>query len=174
MLGDLVELISEEPLTRAQILTELTARGHPAFEAGPVNVLMPWVAYQGLAVGDADGRWLASEPPAPVDADEALATLAERYLAGYGPATAGDLARWSGLPLGTARRALDAAEPPEPGDPPEPAAAQLLGGFDTVMLGYESREPVAGRASTTGGSCRAAASSRPWCSRTDGRWERGS
>jgi hypothetical protein len=142
VLGDLVELISAEPLTRAQILDGLAAKGHPEFAAGPVNVLMPWVAYQGLAVGDVEGRWRAGDPPAPIDADEALSTLAERYLAGYGPATARDLARWSGLPLGTARRALDAAELPEPGDPPEPAAAQLLGGFDTVMLGYESREPV--------------------------------
>jgi hypothetical protein len=142
VLGDLVEMIAGEPLTRAEILEELAAKGHPEFAEGPVNVLMPWVAYQGLAVGDSDGRWRASDPPAHVDADEALATLAARYMAGYGPATDGDLARWSGLALGTARRALDAAEAAEPGDPPEPARAQLLGGFDTVMLGYQSREPV--------------------------------
>ena len=80
-----------------------------------------------------------------MDPDEALATLARRYMAGYGPASAADLARWSGLALGTARRALDAAgpqDPPPDDDPPETAPAQLLGGFDTVMLGYESREPV--------------------------------
>jgi hypothetical protein len=100
------------------------------------------VAYQGLAVGDSDGRWRASDPPAHVDADEALATLAARYMAGYGPAAAGDLARWSGLALGTTRRALAAVKAREPADPPEPARAQLLGGFDPVMLGYESREPV--------------------------------
>jgi hypothetical protein len=143
VLGDLVELISEQPLTRAQILERLAAKGHPEFEAGPMNVVMPWVVYQGLAVGDSEGRWMASDPPPGMDADEALATLAERYLQGYGPATAGDLARWSGLALGTARRALDAAGPPEaPEDPPDPAPAKLLGGFDTIMLGHESREPV--------------------------------
>ena len=142
VLGDLVELIAGRPLTRAQILERLAAKGHPAFEQGAVNVLMPWVAYQGLAVGDAEGRWRATEPPARVDEDEALATLGGRYLAGYGPATARDLARWSGLPLGMARRALDAAEPAPDREPPEPAAVQLLGGFDTLMLGYERREPV--------------------------------
>ena len=145
VVGDLVELISAGPLTRAQIMARLEAKGHPAFEAGPVNVVMPWVAYQGLAVGDTEGRWRASDPPPPMDGDEALATFARRYMAGYGPATAADLARWSGLALGTARRALDAAGPPDPppdDDPPEPAPVQLLGGFDTVMLGYESREPV--------------------------------
>lgn len=145
VLDDLVELISEQPLTRGQILAELAAGGHPAFEAGPVNIVMPWVAYQGLAVGDSEGRWLGSDPPPEMDRDEALATLARRYMAGYGPATAADLARWSGLALGTARRALDAAGPPDPApdsEPPEPAPARLLGGFDTVMLGYESRGPI--------------------------------
>ena len=142
VLGDLVEMIAGEPLTRTQILEGLAAKGHPVFAPGPVNVLMPWVAYQGLAVGDSDGRWRAGDPPPQVDADEALATLAARYTAGYGSATAGDLARWSGLALGTARRALDAVEAREPSDPPAPARAQLLGGFDPVMLGYESREPV--------------------------------
>ena len=141
-LGDLVDLIEGRPLTRAEILEGLAAKGHPAFEQGAVNVLMPWVAYQGLAVGDAEGRWRASDPPERMDGDEALATLAQRYMAGYGPATAGDLARWSGLPLGATRRALDTAAPPPELDPPEPAPAQLLGGFDTLMLGYESREPI--------------------------------
>jgi hypothetical protein len=107
-----------------------------------VNVLMPWVVLQGLAVGDSDGRWRASDPPGAVDGDEALATLADRYLAGYGPATARDLARWSGLALGVARRALDAAATAPDDDPPEPPEVRLLGGFDPVMLGYESREPV--------------------------------
>ena len=143
VLGDLIALISEQPLTRAEILAELQRRGHARFDGGPVNVLMPWVVLQGLAVGDSEGRWLASDPPARVDPDEALATLARRYLAGYRPATAGDLARWSGLALGTARRALEAAgTPDEDPDPPAPGPARLLGGFDPVMLGYESREPV--------------------------------
>jgi hypothetical protein len=40
--------------------------------------------------------------------DEALAELARRYVDGHGPAQVRDLAWWSGLPLGEAKRALEA------------------------------------------------------------------
>ena len=116
---------------------------------------MPWAAAQGLVAGLPDGRYRAAEPPPAVDAELALATLARRYLAGYGPAAAADLASWSGLPLGTARRALDAAGAsrerpascspcPAPWTPPPPPAprALLLAAFDTAMLGYRSRAPL--------------------------------
>ena len=101
-----------------------------------------------------DGRYLAAQPPPAADADLALATLARRYLAGYGPASAADLAWWSGLPLGAARRALAAAAPTEtvgelfalPGTfevaPPAAPPALLLAAFDTTMLGYRRREPL--------------------------------
>jgi hypothetical protein len=115
---------------------------------------MPWAAAQGLVAGLPDGRYRAAEPPPAVDAELALATLARRYLAGYGPAAAADLASWSGLPLGTARRALAALGPTEaagellalPGTldaaPPPAPPALLLAAFDTTMLGYRSREPL--------------------------------
>jgi len=88
-----------------------------------------------------------------VDPDLALATLARRYLAGYGPAAAADLASWSGLPLSTARRALAALEHVEtvgellalPGAfdaEPQAPPALLLAAFDPVMLGYRTREPL--------------------------------
>jgi hypothetical protein len=51
-------------------------------------------------------------PPAPPRAgDEALAELAIRYLRGHGPAQDVDLAWWSGLTIGDARRAMAAAGP---------------------------------------------------------------
>lgn len=51
-------------------------------------------------------------PPAPARSrDEALAELARRYVQGHGPAQAVDLAWWSGLSLGDARRGLAAASP---------------------------------------------------------------
>ena len=90
-----------------------------------------------------------------MDEEQALATLARRYLAGYGPASAADLAYWSGLGLGAARRAFEAAGELEragdlralPGtldaeEPPPVPRALLLAAFDTVLLGYRSREPV--------------------------------
>jgi len=48
-------------------------------------------------------------PSRPRERDEALAELATRYVQGHGPAQDIDLAWWSGLTLGDARRALDAA-----------------------------------------------------------------
>jgi hypothetical protein len=101
-----------------------------------------------------DGRLRASDPPAGVDADEAFATLVHRYLAGYGPATEADLARWSGLPLGALRRGIAAIEPLEragdllalPGtldaDVPPAPDVRLLPAFDTLLLGWRTREVV--------------------------------
>jgi winged helix DNA-binding protein len=97
--------------------------------------------------------WLG-EPPA-VDRDATLAELARRYLAGHGPASERDLARWSGLPLGDARSGLaaiageiddaggglvDLAGRPAPADAPP----RLLGAFEPLLLGWESRDDVVG------------------------------
>jgi len=154
MLDDIVTVLRDGPLDRAGLLRELAARGHPGLSQRSVNVLMPWAAAQGLVAGLPDGRYRAAELPAPVDAELARATLARRYLAGYGPAAAEDLAWWSGLPLGAARRALAAQGPTEaagdllalPGtadaDPPPAPRALLLAAFDTTMLGYRRRTPL--------------------------------
>ena len=151
-----VEQLEEAgPLSRAELIRRLAERGLPSLGEFSVNVFVPWLAALGLVVGLADGRFTTAEPPPAVDEDEALAILGRRYLAGYGPAGAPDLARWSGLPLGTARRALGAAGELEPaGDdllalpsaldrnPPPAPAALLLAAFDTSMLGWRSREPL--------------------------------
>jgi hypothetical protein len=154
MLDDLVAVLRQRPRDRPGLLRELAARGHPGLGQRSINVLMPWAATHGLVAGLPDGRYRAAEPPAAVDADLALATLARRYLAGYGPASAADLASWSGLPLGTARRALATLEDTEsagellalPGTldtaPPAAPPALLLAAFDTTMLGYRTREPL--------------------------------
>lgn len=154
ILADIVELLSEEPLTRAELLARLAARGHASLGPRAVNIVVPWASAQGVVVGLPDGRFRAAEPPPTVGGDEALAILARRYLEGYGPAGAADLARWSGLPLGTARRALAAIEGLEeaggllalPGaldtEPPPPPPALLLAAFDASMLGWRSREPL--------------------------------
>jgi hypothetical protein len=154
MLNDLAALLGERPLDRAGLLRELAARGHPGLSQRSINVLMPWAAAQGLIMGLPDGRYRAAQPPATVDGELALATLAHRYLAGYGPAGAADLASWSGLPLITARRALAALDHTEaagellalPGTldatPPPAPPALLLAAFDTTMLGYRTREPL--------------------------------
>jgi len=98
--------------------------------------------------------WLGE--PAPVDRDRALAELARRYLAGHGPAEAGDLAWWAGVPLRDARAGLesiasdlderedgliDLKRRPEASPLPGP---RLLGPFEPVLLGWRSRAPVLG------------------------------
>jgi hypothetical protein len=107
--------------------------------------------------------WLGP-PPARPDRDAALAWLARRYLAGHAPATERDLAKWAGLPLRDARRGLRdiAAELDEGEDGllrlarqpdgtarargAEPALPppRLLGVFDPLMHGWQSRATVLG------------------------------
>jgi hypothetical protein len=99
--------------------------------------------------------WLGK--PKPVDRDTALAELARRYLAGHGPATDRDLARWAGIPLGAARSGLTAisAELDEHGDglvdlarrspAEELPPPRLLGSFEPVLLGWSSRAELLGK-----------------------------
>jgi hypothetical protein len=98
--------------------------------------------------------WLGES--APVDRDRALAELARRYLAGHGPATSEDLARWAGVSLRDARAGLNSIAPQlhERLDGcvelrRRPAAAalpppRLLGSFEPVLLGWRSRALLLG------------------------------
>ncbi len=156
-------LAEEGPLTRAQLRERIVAAGVRAEGQALVHILY-LASLRGLIVrGPMAGRehafalvrdWLGA-PPA-VDRDSSLAELARRYLAGHGPAGDRDLARWAGLPLRDARRALEAiaaeveqradglvdlaARPPVAEIPPP----RLLGAFDPLLLGWTSREPVLG------------------------------
>jgi hypothetical protein len=103
--------------------------------------------------------WLGSPPPV-VARERALAELARRYLAGHGPATDRDLARWSGLALRDARLGLraiasglserpdgllDLAGHPAVAELPPP---RLLGAFDPLLLGWVSRAELLGDATS--------------------------
>ncbi len=106
-------LAAAGPLTRAQLRERVAAAGVRTEGQAMVHILLlaslRGIAVRGPVAGDGEQAyvlvrdWLPP-PPAPVDRDTALARLARRYLAGHGPATDRDLAKWSGLPLRDARR----------------------------------------------------------------------
>jgi hypothetical protein len=98
--------------------------------------------------------WLGE--PGRVDRDAALAELARRYLAGHGPATPADLAKWAGLPLRDARAGLQAiaselheyegglVDVQRPATPSQLPVPQLLGSFEPVLLGWTTRDAILG------------------------------
>jgi hypothetical protein len=156
-------LAEEGPLTRDQLRERIAAAGVRTERQALVHVLMR-ANLLGLAVRGpmVDGQhayvlvrdWLGE--PKPVDRDAALAELARRYLAGHGPASDRDLARWAGLPLRDARGGLNAiaselreyedglvdlARRPPAAELPPP---RLLGHYDPLLLGWTSREDVLG------------------------------
>ncbi|HWY18440.1 MAG TPA: winged helix DNA-binding domain-containing protein [Solirubrobacteraceae bacterium] len=154
-------LAEEGPLTRMQLRERVVAAGvrtegqallHLLFAASLRGIVVrgPLVGAQHAYVLVRD--WLG--PARTIDRDRALAELARRYLAGHGPASDRDLAKWAGLPLRDARAGLDAIAPelveredglialaraPAPAELPPP---RLLGSFDPVLHGWVSREPM--------------------------------
>jgi hypothetical protein len=172
------------PLIRAEIAGALAAQGIPV--AG--QAIAHLVRYAALAGVICYGPEQAGEltyariadwlPPGlfETEPDDALAELARRYLAAYGPATPADFASWSGLGMGEARTGFDliAAELLEvlaAGEPAWMLVSQavwldlppdtepvvcLLPRYDTYLLGYQNRdlsvpEPYARRVHPGGG-----------------------
>jgi Winged helix DNA-binding domain len=156
-------LADEGPLTGPQLRERLDGAGIPSAGQALLSLLF-LAAVRGIVVrGPMVGRqhayvlvrdWLGERQP--VDREAALAELARRYLAGHGPASDRDLARWAGLPLRDARAGLaaiasqleqredglvDLAKRPPPAPVPAP---RLLGAFDPLLLGWTSREEVTG------------------------------
>jgi hypothetical protein len=104
----------------------------------------------------------ARRPPAAADRAQALGELATRYFRGHGPATAKDLARWTGLAAADVRTAVALARPAldrlevdgeehllDPRTPELLASCRrgargvfLLPGFDELLLGYGDRRAV--------------------------------
>ena len=142
--------LSLGPRTRTQLREALAAAEVPVLGQATAHLLMlatlRGVCVRGPMVGREQAfvlleEWLPDLRPA--TAEEALRQLGTRYLRGHGPATDRDLAKWAGIPLTAARRALRDAPPPAPsgaGLPPP----RLLGMFDEVLMGWASREPVLG------------------------------
>ncbi|NCT71335.1 MAG: winged helix DNA-binding domain-containing protein [Xanthomonadaceae bacterium] len=152
------------PVLRSDLYARMDAAGiASASQRGPH--LLNWLAHESVIChGPRHGKqptfvlmdaWVP--PSAALDRDEALHRLALRYLQGHGPATAADLAWWSGLTQRDAQRALAlaAAELEQETDEgttwwwrsdtpasPRSRAIHLLPAFDEYLIGYRDRSPV--------------------------------
>jgi hypothetical protein len=165
------ELVESEPMTFSQLGDALA--GHwpdhpPAALAQAVRAYVPLVQVPPRAVWGRAGQsahtsaehWLgpaAEQGPADPDRDT-LAGLVTRYLAAFGPATARDVAAWSGL---TGLRAVmdqlrpslvtfrdeqgaelfDLPSAPRPGEE-APAPVRLAAEFDNLLLSHADRSRV--------------------------------
>jgi hypothetical protein len=150
--------------TREQLRDLLDQAGVPTKGQALVHVLLAatleGLVVRGPVVGSEQAfvdpvNWLGA-PPALPDRDDALARLALRYLEGHGPAAAADLAKWAGIPIGDARRGLDAVDEKTSTTPdgmvdlathdraPRAPVVRMLGAFDPLMLGWVDRDGLLG------------------------------
>ena len=149
-------------LTRHAILAAIAAGG-VSTEGQRGYHLLWYLAQTGtLVLGAAQDRqqtftlldeWV--RVPRRLDRDEALGELAYRYYRSHGPATARDLARWSGLTMADVQRGLAVSgglltaldldgvryhlAPETLAQAPVPTRVHLLPGFDEYLLGYGDR-----------------------------------
>jgi hypothetical protein len=161
-------LKGSRPLTRAELVERIAGEGvrvDPRTQAPPH--LLGYAANQGLICRGPDverdeptyvllDEWVPAAPPR--DRDDALAELARRYLAGYGPAGVQDFVAWSGLPATDGKLAWrllggELAQVSVDGkelwalsgadlEPPSGCPPRLLGHFDAFLLGYRGRDLI--------------------------------
>ena len=154
--------LANGPRTRHEIAAHVRAAGHRLADdpQAAIHLVMTAVlegrAIEGAWRGREPTYWLTDDwlgPAAPLpDRDAALAELARRHARAHPPAGPEDLAAWSGLPLGDARRAYAAMSPEleevevlgrrawlAPGLEPAPPHVRLLPAFDGILLGHRDR-----------------------------------
>jgi hypothetical protein len=156
-------LADEGPLKREDLRDRVTAAGFMA-EGRALMHLLFYASYRGVIVrGPVAGRqhlfvrtedWLGRQPN--VARDTALAELARRYLAGFGPATEADLAYWAGLPLRDARAGLNAiarelthhagglVDLAARGPAPDKLPQKLLPLWDDLLVGWKDKSAIVG------------------------------
>ena len=165
------ELVEAEPMTFSQLGQALAGRWpdhSPTALAQAVRALVPLVQVPPRAVWGRAGpsvhtsaeHWLGQaaepDPAAPAHSErETLAALVTRYLGAFGPATARDVAAWSGLTglravMDQLRPALvtfrdeqgaelfDLPSAPRP-DEEAPAPVRMAAEFDNLLLSHADR-----------------------------------
>jgi hypothetical protein len=149
-----------QPVARGELYAALDAGGIDSARMRGIHVT-GWLAHHGVICGGPrTGKqptfvlldaWVAPAPPK--TRDEALHALALRYFHSHGPATAQDLAWWSGLTVKDAQLAAALVEPELQvldiagkrylhGDKSEPTPAggvHLLAPFDEYLVGFRDR-----------------------------------
>lgn len=142
--------LRDGPRTRRQLREALDAADVPTARQALVHVLfratLDGVCVRGPMVGKEQGFVLREDwlPKAKArDKDAALKELGTRYLRAHAPADERDLAKWAGITLTDARKALGEAKHPriEPARLPPP---RLLGPWDELLMGWASRDLVLG------------------------------
>jgi hypothetical protein len=156
------------PLTRPE-LAERLRRGDVDPAGQRIAALVQRAGLEGLLCHGPDRGgeptlvlledWAGDRLRPSLDRDAAMAELARRYLAAYGPAGPADLAAWSGMPVREARSAVagiagELVEVTVAGEPawlpasragwlddapPAGPLVHLLPGFDVYLLGYRDR-----------------------------------
>lgn len=168
--------LRDGPVTRAVLYAALQKAGIDSVDSHGINIpyqILGQLSQQALLCGGPRAGkqptfvWLdAWLPPAePLPREEALAALAARYFASRGPATAQDLAWWSGLTLKDVQAAIAAAGARiasqtidgiaywSANDAPAPDVdgrqVHLLPSFDEYLVAYKDRslalDPAFGR-----------------------------
>lgn len=154
------------PLTRAELAERLAVIGVDLTGQAPFHLirhaaLTGLLCHGPLRAGEPTYVLLADWLPATGErgptGDAAVAELARRYLTAYAPATADDFASWSGLAVGSARRAwrdlaraaaivtdgdstVLAGHPEEAGGQGGSPDVRLLPAYDNYLTGYRTRQ----------------------------------
>ncbi|MER8185184.1 winged helix DNA-binding domain-containing protein [Kitasatospora sp. NPDC094015] len=159
------ELVEQQPLTfqlLGALLAERFPAGDPAALAQVARARLPLVQVPPRGIWGRSGpaahttaeHWLGR----PLDREPSLDALVLRYLAAFGPATAADVGKWSGLtglgPVlarlapdlvlfrdGRGRTLYDLPHAPRP-DRSVPAPVRLLAPFDNLLLSHADRGRV--------------------------------
>lgn len=161
------DVVTADGITRAGLVAEWNEAGVSTADGIGYHLICHFCIEGWMAWGPTDGadhRLVPFRATAPGDdADQLLATVVVRYLAGHGPATVDDIAWWTKLPKGQIRRGVETAgEVIVPVDvagrsylvsasalagldglTPLDDTVRLLPAFDEWYLGYQDRSLTA-------------------------------